>query len=130
LRANCAPLRFDTLSSVIFSVRRKEPVNIGDLSVSVELCKIRASPIPAAILPRMEMSLWHSLLQTEVQISRYNWSRHAVVDHRVGIIAPVPPPRLALVCNVKPVTERGHETMTLFPTEVMVRNGAPGVCTA
>jgi len=35
-------LRFDTLSSAIFSVRRKEPVNIGDLSVSVELCKIRA----------------------------------------------------------------------------------------
>jgi hypothetical protein len=41
----CAPLRFDTLSSAIFSVRRKEPVNIGDLSVSVELCKIRAKSL-------------------------------------------------------------------------------------
>ena len=37
--------------------------------------------------------------------------------------------RLGFCCNVQPVEGYGHETVTLLPECVMVKGGAPRVCT-
>lgn len=37
--------------------------------------------------------------------------------------------RLLFCCNVQPVDGDGHDTITWLPERVIVKGGAPGVCT-
>ena len=46
------------------------------------------------------------------------------------LVAQLPVPTLAFCCKVQPVEGDGQETLTLLPECVMVRSGAPSVCTA